>query len=335
MYNTLVTLASSAAGGVVGGNAGAGAAFNEVTNNYLTPKQEFAKDAEKAACKGKLSCLSAVELKYGLISGKQNVGLLVGIGGGIGLQGYQQVENVVDMVANWSDTQKTLVALVNDPAFRSKVGDSIVQDYRQRIDLLTKAYNDGGWDGSVTAGVEAGRLAVDVVGAATAAMGAGKVAVTAAKAGANVAGQAISKSAAIIESSNLAKLGAIPRPIVNPIDVQKMVDSGIKFTPQKLIATGRNVEGKIVFLEVGSSSAGLQHIIERHAIDFINKGISQIDIPSVVMEAVTKGKVVGMNGSAPVYQVMYNGSAKYVSVGVGSNGFIVRANPVSEWKPLK
>ncbi|WP_145985807.1 hemagglutinin repeat-containing protein [Aquitalea magnusonii] len=35
LYNTLVTLASSAAGGVVGGSAGAGAAFNEVTNNDL------------------------------------------------------------------------------------------------------------------------------------------------------------------------------------------------------------------------------------------------------------------------------------------------------------
>lgn len=186
---------------MVGGSAGAGAAFNEVTNNYLTPKQQFAKDTDKAACKGKSSCLAGVELKYALISGQQEIGRMVGVGGGIGLQSYQQVENVVDMVANWSDTQKTLVALVNDPAFRSKVGDSIVQDYRQRIDLLTKAYNDGGWDGSVTAGVEAGRLAVDVVGAATAAMGAGKVAVTAAKAGANVAGQAITKTAAAVEAS--------------------------------------------------------------------------------------------------------------------------------------
>ena len=38
LYNTLVTLASTAAGGVVGGTAGAGTAFNEVTNNDLQHK---------------------------------------------------------------------------------------------------------------------------------------------------------------------------------------------------------------------------------------------------------------------------------------------------------
>lgn len=91
----------------------------------------------------------------------------------------------------------------------------------------------------------------------------------------------------------------------------------------------------MVFLETGSLSAGLQHIVEEHGVDFTNKGIAQSDIPSAVMEAVTQGTLVGTNGSAPVYQVTYGGAQKYISVGVGSNGFIVRANPVSTWKPLK
>ncbi|HJX81292.1 MAG TPA: hypothetical protein VJ248_04620 [Candidatus Udaeobacter sp.] len=53
------------------------------------------------------------------------------------------------------------------------------------------------------------------------------------------------------------------------------------------------------------------------------------------MQAVSKGKIVGTNGSAPVYEILYGGKPKYISVGVGSNGYIVRSNPVSEWKPLK
>ncbi|OQS28603.1 hypothetical protein B0T40_24835 [Chromobacterium haemolyticum] len=201
LYNSLVALASTGAGAVVGGASGTGSAFNEVTNNYLTPKQEYAKDAEKTACKGKLGCLAAVELKYALISGQQETGRLIGIGGGIGLQSYKQAEAVVDMVANLPGTLKALKALVADPDFRSKVGESVVRDYQQRIDTLTRAYNDGGWDGSVTAGVEAGRLAVDVVGAATAVVGAGKVAATVAKTGTNVATQAITKTAVAIESA--------------------------------------------------------------------------------------------------------------------------------------
>ncbi|WP_374557905.1 hypothetical protein [Aquitalea pelogenes] len=51
LYNTLVTLANSAAGGVVGGTAGAGTAFNEVTNNWsFTEKENEAYKKAKAEC---------------------------------------------------------------------------------------------------------------------------------------------------------------------------------------------------------------------------------------------------------------------------------------------
>jgi filamentous hemagglutinin len=53
------------------------------------------------------------------------------------------------------------------------------------------------------------------------------------------------------------------------------------------------------------------------------------------MNALERGEVVGTNGSANVYRITYNGVEKNIAVGVGSNGFVVRANPVSSWKPLK
>jgi hypothetical protein len=35
-------------------------------------------------------------------------------------------------------------------------------------------------------------------------------------------------------------------------------------------------------------------------LDFVGKGIALADIPSVVMQAVSKGRIVDTNGSAPV-----------------------------------
>lgn len=116
---------------------------------------------------------------------------------------------------------------------------------------------------------------------------------------------------------------------------KEMAANGVKFTPENVIRVTKIADGRIVFLEKGTSASGLQHILERHALDFVGKGIALADIPSVVMQAVSKGKIVGTNGSAPVYEIFYGGKPKYISVGVGSNGYIVRSNPVSEWKPLK
>ena len=78
----------------------------------------------------------------------------------------------------------------------------------------------------------------------------------------------------------------------------------------------------------------MQHIYKRHEVDFINKGISRDDIPNIVMNALERGEVVGTNGSANVYRITYNDVEQNIAVGVDSNGFVVRANPVSSWKPL-
>ena len=47
-----------------------------------------------------------------------------------------------------------------------------------------------------------------------------------------------------------------------------------------------------------------------------------------VFTAVTKGKVVGMQNTRPVYELQWNGATQRVAVTVGDNGFIVGANPV-------
>lgn len=41
------------------------------------------------------------------------------------------------------------------------------------------------------------------------------------------------------------------------------------------------------------------------------------------------GKVVDIQGTRPVYQVIFNGKTNYIAVDVGNNGYIVGANPKS------
>jgi filamentous hemagglutinin len=151
----------------------------------LSHQQKADKTKALAECKT-LACRGGVNLKYLGIDAMQDAGLVIGVGGGIGYQSVEQAAAVVDLVRNLPETLTALSAIVSDPEFRAKVGNQIADDYKQRIDLQTRAYNDGGWDGSITAGVEAGRLAVDIVAVGTAAVGAGKIVAAAVRAGPDV-----------------------------------------------------------------------------------------------------------------------------------------------------
>ncbi|WP_333983156.1 DUF637 domain-containing protein [Burkholderia gladioli] len=127
-----------------------------------------------------------------------------------------------------------------------------------------------------------------------------------------------------------ASVGDATNTAVSRGDLDTLVANGVKFTPQNVVATGKTSSGKVVFLETGSSSAGLQHIIEEHGGEFANMGVSPAQIPEVVMKAVTEGNIVGYQGSGtgrPIYEVAVNGQRQRIAVTVGSNGFIVGANP--------
>nr|WP_152029989.1 hypothetical protein [Pseudomonas sp. LPH1] len=110
--------------------------------------------------------------------------------------------------------------------------------------------------------------------------------------------------------------------------------AGTKITPESVVDIRKLPDGRTVWLETGSDAAGLQHIYKRHEVDFVNKGILRDEIPIVVMSALERGKIVGTNGSANVYRITHNGVEQNIAIGVGSNGFVVRANPVSTWKSL-
>lgn len=112
--------------------------------------------------------------------------------------------------------------------------------------------------------------------------------------------------------------------------LDELTANGVKFTPENVIATTRSSSGKVVFLETGNSKAGLQHIIEEHGSQFAQMGVSEAQIPGVVMKAVSEGKLVGYQGSGagrPIYELTINGQPQRIAVTVGDNGFVVGANP--------
>ncbi|WP_242072318.1 hypothetical protein [Microcoleus sp. FACHB-68] len=81
-------------------------------------------------------------------------------------------------------------------------------------------------------------------------------------------------------------------------------------------------------METGNNRSGWQHILREHTEDFANRGIYEDQIQDVIMEAVTRGRIIGTQGvSRTFYEVKFNGLIQYISVSVSSNGYIVGANP--------
>jgi hypothetical protein len=113
--------------------------------------------------------------------------------------------------------------------------------------------------------------------------------------------------------------------------LDELASSGVKYSPDDVLAVTKTGNGKLAWLETGNSKAGMQHILN-HADDFAKKGIQQDQILDLVMESLTNGKIVGYQGRGtgrPIYEVMFNGNKHHTAITVGGNGFIVGANPTT------
>lgn len=114
--------------------------------------------------------------------------------------------------------------------------------------------------------------------------------------------------------------------------IEEVISSGEKISPDKVLLITRDPNGKIIWMETGNGKSGLEHIITEHGHQFNGKGISNEDIPNYVLEAVRQGKIVGTQGKRnprTVYEFTYNGERQRIAIQVGSNGYIVSANPKS------
>lgn len=192
---------------------GAWVAGNATQHNYLSHWQEEKKRQEVDGCKDKPLCKTGIEAKWAIISAQQDVGIVVGVGGGIGLSTAETAVGVYELVKNWRETYAALEQLATSPEFRQQFGDNYLKGLEERAAFLTQAYEDAGWQGSVTAGVEGGRFAAELVGVLTAVKGGAQITAklpTAAKnlvnaiAGSPVSGSMSSQLGAV---GDLGKLG--------------------------------------------------------------------------------------------------------------------------------
>ncbi|MFG9067237.1 DUF637 domain-containing protein, partial [Pseudomonas aeruginosa] len=77
---------------------GAWVAGNATQHNYLSHWQEEKKRQEVDGCKDKPLCKTGIEAKWAIISAQQDVGIVVGVGGGIGLSTAETAVGVYELV---------------------------------------------------------------------------------------------------------------------------------------------------------------------------------------------------------------------------------------------
>lgn len=108
-----------------------------------------------------------------------------------------------------------------------------------------------------------------------------------------------------------------------------------KFDKESVVAITQDASGKIIWLEKGHPGdrpSGMAHIIDAHGTDFARQGISEAEIPQYIMTAVKQGMIAGYQGRGegrPIYEFNYEGITRRIAITIGSNGYVVGANPKS------
>ncbi|WP_322064856.1 two-partner secretion domain-containing protein [Burkholderia ubonensis] len=310
----MTMIAGGGLAGALGQNAmaGATAAENETLNNYLNHRQTDSLIASLKGCKaGDTTCINQVTASYQSISQQQQ-------------RDAQNCNTVTGCATIKNDTLSGYGISASD-------AQSYCQGSRSCVSFLTGLGNqDVAAKSIATTNWNDISNAVYMQNAQQALISSGFSPATAAVLSAATPLDAAGATEALTGSgSSSTKSG------VSQADLNALAENGVKFTPQNVVATGTTPSGQVVFLETGNSKAGLQHIIDGHSADFANIGVSQAQIPSVVMQAVTEGNIVGYQGSGtgrPIYQTTINGQPQRIAVTVGSNGFIVGANPAGRGK---
>ena len=106
--------------------------------------------------------------------------------------------------------------------------------------------------------------------------------------------------------------------------------AGVRFTESAIVGITRTVAGRIVWLETGTSAAGLTHIIQRHGSQFATWGLrsSQAVGQFLINTVRTVTPVAAQSGGAFDFAVRVGGVERMVRIVIGSNGFIVTAHPL-------
>ncbi len=115
--------------------------------------------------------------------------------------------------------------------------------------------------------------------------------------------------------------------------------NGVKFTKENIVFITKDGTGQTVWLETGSQSTGMQHIISRHADNFLEKhGVAKAEIATHLEAVFHQGKVEysRIMSKTGGYERLYSHNGRYYLLsGVGKNGYIVSAYPIGEKEALR
>jgi len=126
--------------------------------------------------------------------------------------------------------------------------------------------------------------------------------------------------------------------LVSEDDFKLLDDAKVKYNKDDVLFVTRDTSGQLVWLENGNESSGLVHIDKRHAKDYADKhGISKDKIPSHIKLFIQYGKLeyskIVKRNDRDGYERLYSKSGEYyLLTGVGINGYLVSAYPISEKK---
>ncbi len=115
--------------------------------------------------------------------------------------------------------------------------------------------------------------------------------------------------------------------------LDELIESGVKCNYNEIIGITKMSDGKLVWLEkghLGDKASGFVHVLEEHEQDFLNRGITKDELPEFLLNTIEKGKIVGYQGKGtgrPIFEYTYKGKTQQASITIGSNGYIVGANP--------
>jgi Domain of unknown function (DUF4157) len=106
---------------------------------------------------------------------------------------------------------------------------------------------------------------------------------------------------------------------------------GVRFSEENILFITRTSIGRIVWMEIGSASAGMRHIVTGHAGDFLRIGIrSEPEIQRLIFRLVRNQTPIRIESAgAHIYETVIDGVRKGIQVVIGENGFIVTAFPIT------
>lgn len=286
------------------------AAATAVDNNWLATQQIVQMNKELEAANGMLEYLK-IQGKWAYISGKQDVVTTAGVGKGLALAGWDDVQGLAAFLSDPISGLNGLKDLITDPDLRKQIGESLFAEFDAKINRMQKALEVGGTDHALQLGEDLGNLVWQVGTVVTGVGGAAKTGVTLAKVGINVSADALVLMARKAPS------------LVTGIAADTA--RTFRFTDEMLpsltnLARNDGVVGEVVGAQLMKEATGKQFVPIQNAsghgadlvyIDHANKTIYHVEV---------KTNVVGQPGGIPEnLEVRFDGWIHQASKGKLNN----------------